>query len=187
MNSKLNKIGNVIFPDFTGEMAYMVEIQKNKPLPDKYSRWSETINLMLKGIEVDSPLFMTIHQSIVKKGESQRRGGVHIDGNWIESKYKTMAWDAGPSWKTNELEKGGIILASDCVGTKAYTGKFEGEPEEGGDCSLLNLNDANALILEPNTAYIGNVTMVHESMPSPITQKRIFVRLTMPEDFIFAA
>lgn len=179
----LLKIGNVVsFPKFTKERAYMVPFKKGEELPEQYSRWQNTVNAMLEGIETNDVIYMTIDQGEVKKGSTQRRGGVHIDGN-----YTIVGWGTPPTWNTADCNGGGIILASDQVGCKAYEGELTGGINDGGDCSNMDLSGTKASVLQPNQVYVGNVTMAHETMPATETHNRTFIRLTLPESYQFAA
>lgn len=172
------KLGEKIsFPCFTHERAYMIPFKKNN-IPKKYSRWEKTINTMLKGIDTNDTIYLTIDQKTVNKGNTHRREGPHIDGNYIDN-----GWDTGPTWNTKNNDYGGIILASDKIGCKAYEGIFDGTIGEGGDCSNIDLSNAKISILQPYQIYIGNVTMIHETIPALETQKRTFVRLTLPESY----
>lgn len=184
MESKVNKIGSVIFPKFTGERAYQVAFKKGQPLPVNLSRWQSTVDSMLAGVDTDEEMYLMIDQGAVNAGSTQRRGGAHIDGNWEGSKYKAMAWSTGPSWKTENLTKGGIILASDCSGVKVYKGNVSGLVGKGGDCSHLDLSNMSTEILEPNRAYIGNVTMIHEAVPVIKSCNRTLVRITLPNTYV---
>jgi hypothetical protein len=194
MKSILIKGSRVLFPTYTGERAYMVHINKHQSLPEKYSRWQGVIDSMLDGVETKDTIYMTIDQGHVKKGCSQRREGAHIDGNWLPDirahgtgGHVTMGWDSGGGWIKENLTNGGIIIASDCDGAKAYKGDFEGVCGKGGDCSHIDLTSAKTVILKPNTVYLGNVTMIHETMPAIKDIDRTFVRLTLPENYKFAA
>lgn len=183
MESKLKLIGAVDFPGFTGERAYMVPITRNKPLPAKYSRWQKTVDTLLDDIDVEDDIYMTIDQKTVNKGIMHRRCGLHIDGNYS----KTNGWDNPPSWITDNCIGGGIILASDEIGCKAYEGVFKGLPKEGGDCSHINLSNAKTTVLLPGQGYLGNSALIHETLPAKENQDRTFIRLTLPETFRYAA
>jgi len=188
MESKISKIGNVIFPEFTGERAYQVPFKKGQALPSELSRWQPTVDNMLSGIDTDEEMYLMVDQSSVDAGSTQRRGGAHIDGNWETTGYSTghrvMAWSTGGGWKTENLTKGGIILAADCDGTKVYKGNVSGLVGEGGDCSHLDLSNMETEILLPNQAYIGNVTMIHEAVPSIKARNRTLVRITLPNTYV---
>ena len=194
MKSILRTCGNVSFPEFTNERAYMIPFKKGELLPKQLSRWQDSVNAMLESIETDGIIYMTIDQGEVKAGNSQRRGGAHIDGNYNKINgysawsSEVMAWDTGGGrWNTRNLTKGGIILASDSVGCKAYEGNFKGVNSIGGDCSHLDLSSAKITVLKPNKIYIGNVTMIHETIAAVKTHNRSFIRLTLPETYEYAA
>jgi len=179
----LLKTGNVVtFPEFTKERAYMVPFKKGEKLPEQYSRWQDTVDSMLDGVDADDVIYMTIDQGEVEKGTTHRRGGAHIDGV-----YTIAGWDTGPSWITKDCAGGGIILASDQIGAKAYEGEFADDIGEGGDCSHMDLSHATVHVLKPNQVYVGNVSMVHETIPAAETHNRTFVRLILPESYAFAA
>ena len=172
---------NVSFPEFTGERAYMIPIRKNNKLPNEYSRWQNTVDAMLYDVDTDKEMYLTIDQSFVKKGYTQRRSGAHIDGNWIN-----CAWDTGGGrWNTKELMTGGIILACNSVPPVIYEGEADGIPNEGGSCDHLNLSKMNKIRVKENTVYIGNVNMIHEVSLSDSDTDRTFVRITLPDDFEF--
>jgi hypothetical protein len=61
-------------------------------------------------------------------------------------------------------------------------GDFEGEPNQGGDCSHLDLSKMDCYEMESNTLYWGNSTFIHESLPVQEDVKRQLVRITLPAD-----
>jgi hypothetical protein len=83
MQSVMQEVGFVNFPEFTGERIYMREIFKDRPLPRDLKRWQLTVNQMLEGIDTDGPLYLMVDQKIVSPNTSHRRPGIHIDGYWI--------------------------------------------------------------------------------------------------------
>jgi hypothetical protein len=190
MESKISKIGNVTFPEFTGERVYQIPFKKGQSLPSELARWQPTVDLMLVGINTDEEMYLMIDQAIVNKNQTQRRSGAHIDGNWdaVNQRHgggghRVMAWSTGGGWKTENLTKGGIILAADCDGAKVYKGNISGLVGEGGDCTHLDLSNMETEILQPNQAYIGNVTMIHEAVPSIKSCNRTLVRITLPSTY----
>ena len=80
--SYVEQRGKVNFPEFTGERVYMKEFYKEKGLPSELSRWQNTVDSMLEGVETDGPIYLMIDQGVVKGGTSQRRGGLPVDGSW---------------------------------------------------------------------------------------------------------
>lgn len=193
MQSIVKQLCNVSFPIHTMERVYMQEFYKEKGLPDNLSRWQHTVDSMLQDVDTDGPIYIMIDQGIVKAGSSHRRPGVHIDGYWvpqmqchsgpgghIHAKNKGY-WD-GDYWKHSKLDwpDEAIILASDVKACAAYSGSWEGEIGEGGDCSSVDVSKLNRVELLPNVVYAGNVTMLHESLPISTDVLRTLVRLNVP-------
>lgn len=83
LNSIVQQRGSVTFPLFMGERIYMREFTKKRGLPKHLSRWQETVDMMLDGIDLtDEKIYLMIDQGIVKAGSTHRRGGMHVDGYW---------------------------------------------------------------------------------------------------------
>jgi hypothetical protein len=188
MRSKVVCIGAITFPRFTGERVYQLPFRKGQPLPVGMSRWQGTVDGMVRGVDTDEEMYLMVDQGMVEAGNTHRRPGPHIDGNWEVTGYSTghrvMAWDTGGgSWNTRNLSRGGIILASDCLGAKVYKGDVDGLVGEGGDCSHLDLSNTETCVLEPNKAYLGNVTMIHESVEARSNLNRTLVRVTLPSSY----
>lgn len=80
--STVERRGEVSFPSFENERAYMREFTKQEGLPFDLQRWQPTVDAMLDGVGCDGPIFIMIDQSFVKQGEFHRRPGLHIDGYW---------------------------------------------------------------------------------------------------------
>lgn len=83
LKSIVKELGQVEFPAFTGERVYMLEIFKDKPLPEPLARWEPTVAQMLLGVDTDGPVYLMIDQKVVKATETHRRPGMHIDGFWM--------------------------------------------------------------------------------------------------------
>jgi hypothetical protein len=209
MKSNIRTIGPVSFPEHTNERVYMVPFFQRTGLPTYLSRWQRTVDAMLEDIKTDGPIFLMIDQGIIQPGRSHRRGGPHIDGNWLPatnshggstggSHTQIRSPDPEPDkhvgrppahngllngdyWSGNGFEPEALILASNvnhsCC---AYVGQVEGDPKKGGDCSHLDLSNTERVLLNSNTAYSGNVTMIHESMPLSYLACRTLVRLNVP-------
>jgi len=103
----------------------------------------------------------------LSRGHSSSGHGSHT--------LSASGWSAAATYE----EKEGLILASDVAGCRAYAGRFEGAPGEGGDCSHVDLSSLNAVDCEPGTVYAGNVTLLHESLPIPAGGPRTLVRLNV--------
>ncbi len=194
MISKSKEIGKIKLPEYKGDRVYMHEFLIEDPkMPRGYERWNET----LKTIVSHSPkktgkAYITIDEKLVKTGESHRRGGPHTDGNYL------FGWGGGGSgWLTGEdgrvlprekhlqqycSDKGGMLIVSSYQACKAWNGEFKGEPNQGGDCSHIDLSGLESYNLKPNTLYWGNSTFIHESLPIEEDVERQLVRITLPAD-----
>lgn len=78
------------------------------------------------------------------------------------------------------LHEEGIILASSVTGCRGFDGFWMGEPQEGGDCSHIDLSGLVPVTMRRGAVYAGNVTMLHESLSMPFDCLRTVVRLNVP-------
>lgn len=199
------RVGETItFPPFADERHYMVPFDIATGLPSHLAHWQETVDTMLSGVG-GRVAYLMIDQARVLPGCLHRRGGPHVDGNWIEG-IRTHGGsgngpghvhpgtttpsppkpDPGPHHSHRghahlSYRPEAIILASDIEGCRAYVGSFHGEPKDDGDCSHLDFSNAVAIAMRAGVAYVGNVTMVHESLQIAAGGRRTLVRLNVPQ------
>lgn len=165
-----------------------------------------TIEKMLQEITLrEGRGYLTIDAKEVKAGQSQRRPGAHIDGNFLDDMYLRElrrvdpgGWTqgGGNGWKVGEggntltseqhkqsycSDKGGMLIMSTYPACKGWVGSFDDVAAIGGDCTHLNLNEG--FILKPNTVYYGNSQFIHESLPVDKNVFRIMMRITLPKDY----
>lgn len=194
--SKIEELEKVEIPKRLNAHLYMhpLDLEKDVDLPHEFEEFNPVIQrmLMLSPIERGTA-WITIDCKSVKKGETHRRGGPHVDGNYV------YAWNGGGGngWKTGDAgrvlspedhadqycnAKGGMIIASSYAACKAWIGEFDVMPNQGGDCSHIRnlLDKMKNLILKPNIFYLGNSTCIHESLPIEEDVDRVLVRLTLP-------
>lgn len=194
LRSKSKKIKSMSLPEWKGDRVYMHEFDMQNPtLPAGYERWSGVVNDIISHSPKKTGIaYLTIDEKIVKKGESHRRGGPHTDGNYL------YGWGGnGGGWLTGEdgrflprekhinqycSDKGGMLIISSYEACKGWNGEYDGEPNQGGDCSHLDLSTMKSFIMEKNTLYWGNSTFIHESLPIDEDVKRQLVRITLPAD-----
>jgi hypothetical protein len=187
--SRVTEIGKVEFPSFLAERIYMREFRLETGLPSDLSRWQETVNQMLVGVDTDGPIYLMVDQGVVRANASHRRPGAHIDGYWIAAKGRhggggghAGKWqNPSPGWSQCDFSAPeALILASDVSASRALIGEFYEMPGEGGDCSMMDLSQLSEVRLLAGVAYAGNVTMIHESLPVPMDTARTLVRLSVP-------
>jgi hypothetical protein len=184
MQSIVQQRGNVKFPEFMVERVYMREFYKDKGLLQDLKRWQNTVDAMLDGISTDEPIYLMIDQAFVKSGFPHRRPGVHIDGYWnpcisahgghrgISAHGGMPSHNAQPTYRgtprhgskadtwsnASYEEKEGIILASSVSAAIAYAGEYEGKPANMGDCAHIDVKSLEAVQMQSNIVYAGNVT-----------------------------
>lgn len=201
MKSEVQVVGNVVFPDFTGERVYMRKFNKSSGLPSDLKRWQNTVDAMLDGVDANGDIFIMIDQGFVRCGSSHRRAGVHIDGYWHEEikAHRGSGGHRGVSCYTGSGGGGGgshyggktgweevdfsisedLILASNISACRAFVGEYDGKILHGGDASLIDVSRMEQVIMKPNVAYRGNVSMLHESLPVVQDCYRTLVRLNV--------
>ncbi len=180
MKSEIREIGKIVFPENIGERIYMLPFTKQQGLPESAKRWQSTVDQMLVGVETDGPIYLMIDQGFVKAGNSHRRPGLHIDGNWIEENRCHGGGGGSHHHRGPDMTDELIILASDVIGCRAYAGDFTGLPGENGDCYHIVIDGLEKIDLSPYKVYAGNVSMLHESIPVDIDCMRTMIRLNVP-------
>jgi hypothetical protein len=180
IESRVHIGGEVPFPAYTGERVYMEEFYPSKGLPDHLKRWQPTVDAMLTGVKTDGPAYLMIDQSPVTAGSPQRRPGVHVDGNWDQSIRAHRAHVHHSHHAHGGYKPEIIALASDVRGCRAFIGAADGAPKDDGDCSHVDITSCQPLSMEPCITYLGNVTMLHESMPVERDCVRTLVRINVP-------
>lgn len=178
VNSEARSLGAIQLPEPTGIRQYMVQYQKGLPFPENLTAYRPIVDDLLERADAEW-CYVTVDEGPVQAGETQRRGGVHIDGNWT----LTEGWHTGGYWG-NERENtaGGIILVSTTGSTRFLTGKAKGHVYQGGEYSG-DLEGLTELQCEPNTAYLGNVNALHEALPEAADCVRGFLRLILPKNY----
>jgi hypothetical protein len=203
IHSQLVTRGYVRFPDFTRERVYMLPFRLGKALPPGLERWQGTVDTMTHGVRGEVGYLM-VDQASVPAGQHHRRPGLHVDGNWIPalqahnrggghqqgSHYQAPATHKHPDPGNNpppfthghgayyapEL----IVLASNVEASRAIVGRFEGQPGPGGECAHLDVSRGLSQRLLADTVYVGNVTMVHETLALDRPVDRTLVRINVP-------
>lgn len=194
MKSLAVNTGIIEIPLIEGEFSMIkFDLDTLEGLPEKFLDIAKD---MLKGITNKGGIaYFTIHGKKLKKGETLRRGGAHIDGNYEPHvmSFGGGGWKVGqegrdPGHPTHERqftkETGGIVLASNYNACNGWIGDYDNKPEKGGDCTHFNLGVP--FELKPNHVYYGNNHFIHESLPMKSNIHRVFARITMPEDHVYS-
>lgn len=196
INSISKNWGEIEIPLFNGKVSMLpFELNNIATVPTQFR---EMVKKMIKNLPIkEGKAFLTVHGKELKKNQTLRRPGAHIDGNYIE---EICSWGngGGNGWKVGEGGRtldtkhhnlsynnpnGGMIIASNYSSCIGWNGKFKNKPKEGGDCSHLNLKYKDGFMLEPNTVYYGNSQFVHESLPVKEDIFRVMARITLPMEY----
>jgi hypothetical protein len=195
--SKCLLLNSITMPAFQGTQVYMLpfvinsNIDKNDSIP---ARYKAILKEMLKPFQYCNDIgFLTIDERQVSKGKTHRRGGAHIDGNYIHDDWGNGGWLTSNNFNQKNLDihnklynnpKGGMIIASNYSACRGWTGNFHGEIKQGGDVSHLKggLVNNSSFILKPNQIYYGNSQFVHESLPLTADVNRQLIRVTLPHE-----
>ena len=111
--------------------------------------------------------------------KAQKSGGSH-GGHRAQrgvhgSSMNQLPWDLA-SFSEHE----GLILASNITAARGFNGLFEGPIKNMGDCAHVDTRNLKEVILDAGSAYVGNVTFLHESLPVQEDCYRTLVRLNVP-------
>lgn len=194
INSKIKEVAAINFPKFKQGHLYMHPINLENPiLPDEYYQYKDALNKMLSNSPVKKGIaYVTIDNKLVTKGNSHRRGGPHVDGNFLFG-WGTgggNGWLTGHAGRILSKEKheeqycsnlGGTLISSSYAACKAWRGEFKEQPKQGGNCEHIKLD--KGIILESNKVYLMNSTCIHESLPVKENVERSLIRITLPNTF----
>lgn len=155
---------SVNFPLYEGTIVNMMPIimGDDASLPKEVSRYAPLIE-KTHFVPGDT-VYLTVHESIVEVGRTQRRAGVHTDGTSHSS------WGA---WGKSK----GIYLAStdgDCL---VWNMRVQTSDRLG---SITRPNSI-PIRLEGNRLYCIGDRTPHESLPSSFRHARQFFRLVGPD------
>lgn len=130
--------------------------------------------------------YLTVDESIVRAGMSQRRPKPHVDGCFMPTR---MDWshEPGPGWLHYCNNVGGaairrmpVIVAASVSGCRAWRGVFDGHPKSDGDLSHIADQLDDGEVLPANVGYLLSPDCVHESMIFDRSTQRTFLRIALP-------
>jgi hypothetical protein len=196
LHSKARAVGEIVFPGFTGAHVYMARNLVGHPLQGVPDEYQGIVSNMLQqaGIPEHTGFYVTIDEQFLKKDAKLRRGGVHIDGNYLFSWGSSGGWLNGTPGRMltedqhrlqYQSELGGVIMASSFVACEAFLGTIDGTAGHGGDCEHLRseLSKMESFWLKENVVYLGNSTFVHEGHVVSQDTNRQLVRITLDTTF----
>lgn len=197
LQSKCKELGAIEFPRFNNIRIYMEPISLDftaisHSVNPNFGEYAPIVLNLLEKLPIKTGnAYLTIDEKLIHAGESHRRGGPHVDGNYI------FSWGGGGGWLTGCdgrylpldkhrlqycADKGGMLIASTYSACKGWLGEFSDEPEQGGNCSHIDTSSLKEIMLDANKLYWGNSTFIHESLPVAENVYRQLIRITLPAD-----
>ena len=207
IKSKSKAVKKLVVPKYTKDKKLTmlpINLEGGNVLPRGFKKYKSAVEEMIKQSPIKKGIaWLTIDEKKVKKKETHRRGGPHIDGNYIATTFMGRGddWTATAhgrgDWKIDDPnvldprqhsasydnEKGGMLIVSSYSLCKGYNGNFNGRPKTGGNCSHLSkqLAKAKSFMLKANTLYLSNSRFIHESVRSTKDIGRVLIRITLPK------
>lgn len=175
-DSRFHHLGRLVVPAPIGLSVMMLPIRLENldTLPDDLGHYRPFLRSLFDLAPVRSGVaYLTIDTRLVRRGTTQRRAGLHVDG--------VFRGGAG-SWGGGSWGKKGMLTVASHVGCRAWSGTFQGQPGPEGECDHLREQLGVPTVLAANEVYWLDGLCVHESLPQPVDIARTFVRLSMPNN-----
>lgn len=99
MQSAIRLVSHVDFPKFKDRQLYMAGMSLKTLSKQGLGDYEPIVRTMMDCVDIrgSDRFFVTIDEKLVGRGQTHRRGGAHIDGNWLEIKAQ---WDTPGEWTT---------------------------------------------------------------------------------------
>jgi hypothetical protein len=171
--------GDVMLPKFSGLRLMMMpfDLADLETLPLS-TAWRSVLACMRQRAPVREGIaYLTIDEALVRKGETHRRPGLHVDG--IGPDGEPGGWGGGGGW----AKKGMLVVASH-AGSVGWHQEFDGEPAPNGDCSHLSgqCKADSIVLMTRGSIFHCNALAVHQALRMVEDTSRQFVRLSLPND-----
>lgn len=174
------KLSHVEFPEYLGIKINMMPyvIGDLESIPSEYRKYRHIVRQCeIDGNEYGKVGYLTIHESIVKPGKSQRRPGVHT-----EKHPKAGPWGGG-NWGGSS----GLFMVSNIEGSTSIYNTTVEEPGPHGDCEHLVGQLGKPELMEANRMYWLTDATPHASLPVKTECKRQFFRMVTSNVFAWYA
>jgi hypothetical protein len=190
------RITDVSFPESQDILVNMMPFVMGEPdsLPLELCHYQPLIDAcQIEEEELGKVGYLTVTETEVEAGTSQRRGGAHTErhpsaswggGGWGKGRWGGGGWGKGIY---AGRRYGGIYLASNMENTTAIWDARIEEPGEGGDVEHIIEDLGEPSVLGANELLWMTDATPHASLPVPRSGKRQFFRVvTSAVDLWFA-
>lgn len=174
-SNQILQLGPVVFPKFVGTarncnmLPFIMGALES--IPTKYQAYAKAIQACkIPSKEIGQVGYLSIHESWVKEGETQRRPGIHTEG------HRNTGWGGG-GWGGGVSHGSGIYMASNVAKSCRAWDTCIVNPQELGDCEHLRDSLKNPINMKENTLYWFTDRCPHEALP-------IVFHENIPQDLI---
>jgi hypothetical protein len=188
LNSHSRHIAPIVFPEYAGRQYYMATTMGHSvSLPEGIEAYNVPVQKLCDLIEYKGIIHVTIDEKVVKKGHTQRKPELHVDG-----RFTGASWGhPSPGWNhfCNELpiQRMSVAVASSLARCKVYNGVFIGTPNEQGDLSHIRNQVGEGDLVPANEWYLLSPDCVHESLPFDYEAPRSFIRVAFEDEVLLSA
>lgn len=165
MSTNIERIQAVAFPTARGLAVNMMPIVMGRPetVPAWLSQYLPMVDAC--ALEHGSTVYLSVHESWVQAGQTQRRPGVHTDGG------AAIGWGGG-QWGSTARERG-IYMASTDGRCRAWDCQAMSDHPHGS----MDAPTGEAVPMDPSVLYWLTDRTPHESLPAERTAPRQWFRL----------
>ena len=187
LHSTYRTLGRIELPQWQGRDKYMHIFDPKDPvMAEGFEDYLDPVMSLVRAAGVETPCHMTVDESWVKPGMSQRRPGAHVDGCFMPE-LNRWGHPAPPpgAWlhycNNLPLDRMSIIVASSVEGCKVYEGIFDGEPKSDGDLEHIRDQLPRGVLVPANEGFLLSPDCVHESLRFDDWTQRTFLRIAFHE------
>lgn len=190
LNSDFRELCGVDLP-FKNRQRYMHGFDLANPvMAEGFEDYLEPVIALCKTANATiGKAWMTVDEKIVSAGNSQRRPGPHVDGQYLTHSKRWGHGGGGGGWNHScngvPLARMPIIVAASVEGCRAWRGQFDAQPDSGGDLSHIADQLGEGTVVPANIGYLLSPDCIHESMVFEQDVQRTFLRIALPVDYEF--
>jgi hypothetical protein len=173
LTTHYQNLGEVLFPSPRDRMANMMPVIVGDidSLPEDLAGYLPMLQRC--GFEPGTTAYLTINESLVEQGATQRRPGIHTDGTAMHTHGGTGPTHGG-GVSTESPYREGMCMAS----TDGATRLWDTLDFDGGRLGELQEPGESSISLRPSQLYWMTDRTPHEGITATTTAYRQFFRLT---------
>ena len=178
LHSYVEDLGPISLPPWQGrqKLGHVFHPYKASITPE-YESYLDIVNYLCLLRKITTTIYMTIDESIVEPGQTQRRPEIHIDGCWIPEQYKSVTVLHDSQTVFNNIKRMPFIVCVNEFPCRVFEGDYDIPAQYHGNYDKFESILGSWRILEPNRAYYFSADCLHQSVPVPRKSHRSFFRI----------